>query len=106
MVLCYPSHATHVYQGLDVAVFGALKNAIRQERDKHERQTGEAFSKNFLAIYGKAHLRVMTEATVKSAFRVTGVWPANRHIITPEMLAPAKETSQDSALPIVPATPV
>lgn len=28
-VLCYPAHTTHVYQGLDVAVFGALKLAIR-----------------------------------------------------------------------------
>lgn len=24
-VLCYPAHGTHVYQGLDVAVFGVLK---------------------------------------------------------------------------------
>ena len=48
----------------------------------------------------------MTEATIKSAFHVTGVWPANRHVITADMLAPAKETSQNSFLPIVPATPV
>ena len=107
VVLCYPSHTTHVYQGLDVAVFGALKNAIRQERDAYERSTGQKFSKkNFLEIYGPAHLRIMTEATIKSAFRVTGVWPPNRAVITSDMLAPAKETSSESGLPLIPSTPV
>jgi hypothetical protein len=36
IVLCYPSHATHIYQGLDVVVFSVLKRYIREERDKHE----------------------------------------------------------------------
>ncbi|KAF5389967.1 hypothetical protein D9757_013844 [Collybiopsis confluens] len=106
-VLCYPSHATHVYQGLDVVVFSVLKLRIRQERDAHRRSTGESLTKsNFLQIYGNAHLKAVTGETVKSAFRKTGVWPYNPSAITQDMMAPAKVTSIDSALPVIPATPV
>lgn len=31
VVLCYPSHSTHVYQGLDVVIFGVLKRAWSDE---------------------------------------------------------------------------
>jgi hypothetical protein len=31
LVLCYPSHATHVYQGLDVVVFSILKRYLSEE---------------------------------------------------------------------------
>ena len=54
-VLCYPSHTTHVYQGLDVVIFSILKKCWSEERDAHEQATGEPVSKsNFLAIYSKA----------------------------------------------------
>jgi hypothetical protein len=33
-ILCYPSHGTHVYQGLDVVVFGVLKLYWTQEKDQ------------------------------------------------------------------------
>ena len=35
-VLCYPSHATHVFQGLDVICFGLLKCIFDDERRKYE----------------------------------------------------------------------
>jgi hypothetical protein len=31
-VLCYPAHATHIYQGLDVVVFGPLKLYWSEEK--------------------------------------------------------------------------
>jgi len=34
LVLCYSSHTTHVYQGLDVVVFSVLKKFINEERDR------------------------------------------------------------------------
>lgn len=33
-VLCYPAHSTHVYQGLNVAVFSVLKRFWSEERDR------------------------------------------------------------------------
>ena len=106
-VLCYPSHATHVYQGLDVVVFSPLKKCFREEKDEHRRETGENLSrKNFLKIYGRAHLRAMQPETIKSAFRKTGVAPLNRHVISPEMMAPSKDTAMGGTQPVIPATPV
>ncbi|EIM82182.1 uncharacterized protein STEHIDRAFT_37321, partial [Stereum hirsutum FP-91666 SS1] len=78
VVLCYLSHGTHVYQGLDVAVFGVLKQRWSEERNSHALETGEIISKtNFLAIYGRAHVKALTESTIRSAFLKTGVWPFN-----------------------------
>ena len=106
-ILCYPAHSTHIYQGLDVAVFGVLKLCWSQERDKWQRETGEKIDKsNFLTVYGAAHIRALTPETIQSAFRTTGVWPLNRNAISEEMMAPSKETSCEGELPVRPATPV
>jgi hypothetical protein len=85
VVLCYPSHGTHVYQGLDIAVFSILKQLIREERDRWEQSTGEKLKKeNFLGIYSRAHLHALTPETIKSAFCKTGIWPFNHNVITEE----------------------
>lgn len=106
-VICYPAHATHVYQGLDVVVFAVLKRHWSEERDKWERTKGEGVTKsNFLSIYGQAHLRALTPDLIRTAFRKTGISPFNRGVITNEMMAPSKETSCEGQLPIAPSTPV
>ncbi|KII85726.1 hypothetical protein PLICRDRAFT_145598, partial [Plicaturopsis crispa FD-325 SS-3] len=107
IVLCYPAHATHIYQGLDVVIFAVVKRYLNEERDKWMRENAKAIDKtNFLEIYGKAHLRALTPDTIKAAFRKTGVWPFNPDVVPEEAMAPSKETSAEGHLPIVPATPV
>jgi hypothetical protein len=99
--LCYPSHATHIYQGLDVVVFASLKKRLSDERDKYERTTGQKIDKtNFLTIYGTAHIAALTPDLVKTAFRKTGVYPFNPAVVTEDMLAPSKETSEQGYLPV------
>ncbi|KZV95162.1 DDE-domain-containing protein, partial [Exidia glandulosa HHB12029] len=106
-VLCYPAHATHVYQGLNVALFGPLKTAYGQERDRWEREKHEKVSKkNFLKIYGRAHVRVMTPENVRAVFRASGSWPINPAAITPQMLAMSRETSWQAHMPLPQPTPV
>jgi hypothetical protein len=84
-----------------VAVFGVLKQCWSEELDKWEREKGEKVTKsNFLAIYA------LTSETIKSAFRKTGVWPFNPKVVTDEMLAPARESSNQGHLPITPESPV
>ena len=34
VVLCYPAHGTHIYQGLDVVIFAVFKLLLSKERDK------------------------------------------------------------------------
>lgn len=101
IVLCYPSHTTHLLQGLDVVIFAILKHWLSYERDQWERETGESVSKsNFLQIYGRAHFRALTPENIKTAFRKTGIWPLDRNVISKADMAPSKETSCEAHLPI------
>ncbi|KAF5377981.1 hypothetical protein D9615_006719 [Tricholomella constricta] len=100
-VLCYPSHSTHVYQGLDVVIFGVLKRYWSEERDKFERDTKTKVSKeNFLRVYAAAHVRAFTPENIKAAFRKTGLVPFNPSAVTPEMMAPSRETSSQGVMPL------
>ena len=105
-VLCYPAHTTHVYQGLDVVVFSVLKRYWAEERIKWEASGGEVSKETFLTIYGTAHTRTLSPALVKKAFEKTGIWPFNPDVISTEMMAPSKETSQKGYLPFTPSTPI
>ena len=101
IVLCYPAHGTHIYQGLDVVIFAVFKLLLGQERDKLLRETGAAINKsNFLSVISNAYISALTSGNIKTAFRKTGVVPFNPNVITPDMLAPSKETSVESHLPV------
>jgi hypothetical protein len=68
-VLCYPSHTTHIYQGLNVIIFSVLKKCWTEEQDRVEHDTGALVSKtNFLAIYGAAHVHALTSNNIHTAF--------------------------------------
>jgi hypothetical protein len=101
IVICYVAHGTHIYQGLDVVVFAVLKHYLGVERDALLRTTGTAIDKgNFLQIISKAYVTALTPELIKTAFRKTGIWPFNPNVITADMLAPSKETSIQSHLPV------
>lgn len=105
--MSYPAHGTHVYQGLDVVIFSALKRYMTVEKTEFERTKRQKMDKtNFLQIYARAHVQAFTEANIKAAFRVTGLWPFNRAAITPAMMAPSLETAARGHLPVAPSTPV
>jgi len=78
VVPVYPPHSTHVYQSLDVGVFGLLKLGYGKQWDRHLCETGEVVMKeNFLKIYGEAHLKVLTPDLIKATFRKVGIVPFN-----------------------------
>lgn len=107
LVLCYPSHTTHILQGLNVVVFAIIKRYLSEEWDKWEHKTGEKISKlNFLAVYDRAHNCALTPETIKTSFCKTGVWPFDPTIITKNMMASSKVTSFQAHLPVPPAMPV
>ena len=64
VVLCYPSHSTHVYQGLDVIIFSVLKHSWSDERDKFEAQGPPVTKGNFMAVYARAHTCTFTESNI------------------------------------------
>jgi hypothetical protein len=105
-VVGYPSHSTHVYQGLDVVIFGPMKHNWTLARDKWERRGHTVDKTNFLAVYAEAHMKTLTESNIKSAFRATGVIPLNPDIVTTEMMAPSLSTSTRTTVPVQQSSPI
>ena len=102
-VLCYPSHSTHLYQGLDVVIFSVLKRCWSDARDSYEWEHGQTVSKsNFLSVYAQAHMKALSKENILAAFWKTGVVPFNADVITAQMLAPSATslTRGDLLLPI------
>lgn len=84
IVLCYPSHTTHVYQGLDVVCFGPFKRQWSAHRDEYERETGLVVQKtNFIHVMSRAYVCAFTANNIRTAFRKTGVVPFDPSIRQP-----------------------
>ena len=105
-VVAYPSHSTHVYQGLDVVIFATMKQNWSDARDRWERSGKTVNKTNFLAIYAEANLKMLIPENIKSTFRKTGVIPLNPDVIMEPMMAPSLETSTHGTLPIEQCSPV
>lgn len=106
-VLCYPSHSTHVYQGVDVVIFSVLKRAWSEFRDAYERDGyGTVKKEIFLAIYAKAHNKALTKDNILAVFRKTGVSPFNPAVVTAEIMALSISTSTSGTLPLRPPSPI
>lgn len=107
VVICYPAHTTHIYQGLDVVIFSPLKRHFSEARDNFERTRREKVTKdNFLRVFAEAWMKAATPDNIKAAFRKTGAWPYDPSQISARMLAPSKETSYTCNLPLQPPSPV
>ena len=88
-------------------MFGPLKQAWSDEQQqffgsKRQRITKE----NFVSIYGRAHQKTLTPELIRSAFRVTGVWPFDPSRIAKKTMAPSLETSSRGCLPLPQPSPV
>lgn len=107
-VVCYPSHSTHVYQGLDVVVFSVLKRAFSDEMLKFEAATGhDVVKSNFLAVYTPAHTRAFSPENVKMAFAKTGIFPFNPDVVPISAMKPSIESSTSGdGLPLIQPSPV
>lgn len=107
IILCYPSHATHVYQGLDVVCFGPFKLYWSERRDEYENETGLVVQKtNVMKVMSDAYVLTFTHDNIKSAFRKTGVVPYNPLVITEGQMAASVETSYRVSLPIRQPSPI
>lgn len=109
ILLCYPSHMTHLLQGLDVIVFALLKREWERVRNEYETRTGLGVTKQtFLQVLAMAWLRVMTKELLRKAFVKTGVFPFNPNVISADKLSTsgATTTQTDAIMPFCPSTPV
>ena len=95
IVLCYPSHTTHVLQGLDVVAFAILKRRWHAARDcwESEHWPQKLSKPTFIQLFGTIFLETMSEELVKECFEKTGIVPFNDEIVTSRQMAPSKEHS-------------
>jgi hypothetical protein len=108
VVLCFPAHATHLLQPLDVVCFAQLKKkyseVLMAERSRAVNRD------DFIYLYAQA-AEVLTPRLIESSFRATGIWPYDpskvltlpqvRTITPPPRRAPV---TVDTAQPFTPST--
>lgn len=72
----YVPHSTHVLQGLDVTCFGTFQMLYGNAQRTYERETGLGLTKeSFLQLVKDPFERAFSSASVRAAFRLTGVEP-------------------------------
>ena len=103
VVICYPSHSTHVYQDLDVVIFSVLKWAWSNQFKAKESAVTKL---NFMAVYAKIYICTFTENNIQAAFAKTEAVPYNPNVVTTEMMAPSLKTLTTRHLSLTLATPV
>ena len=71
-VLCFPAHATHLLQPLDVVCFAPLKKKYSELLAAERARTVNR--DDFVYLYADAQ-KVLTPALVKKSFSSTSIWP-------------------------------
>ena len=100
IVLCLPAHTTHRLQPCDVGVFGPLNSTCKAKVNKASAEWIPIRKTNLLVYYSRACEKAFTEETIRSAFHKTGIFPFNPDAIEADALAPALNTTTQSAQPI------
>lgn len=77
--LMIPPHTTHIFQPLDVGVFGPLKKAFSKECTKLMRKNKRKYINryDFCRVLTPAWRTAITPANILGGFRGSGVWPLN-----------------------------
>jgi hypothetical protein len=100
IVICLPSHTTHVLQPCDVGVFGPLSKLWKTQVNKASRANISINKTNLLFYYSQARKDAFKPSTIQSAFLKTGIYPLNPDIIDQAAFEPAKNTTTKSSQPL------
>jgi len=86
VMLTFPPHCSHKMQPLDRSVYGPLKKFYNSACDSWMLQNpGKCITIYDVAgRVGCAFPQAMTPVNIQSGFRVTGIWPLNRHVFSDE----------------------
>ncbi|GAB7336822.1 hypothetical protein MBLNU13_g11328t1 [Cladosporium sp. NU13] len=90
IILCrLPSHTSHKLQPCDVAVFGPLKTAYREQVERLFRGgAGTIGKQHFTLLYSRARATAMTARNVRSAWSKAGLVPLNPQRVLRTLEAP------------------
>jgi hypothetical protein len=107
MILGYPPHCTHALQGLDVVCFARMKETWKQVIiDFEALHRAKVTKADFTGLFGKAYQTAFTKETIEAAFRVTGVFPFDRSVITKKQMRPSEATSVKGVFAVKYTSPV
>ncbi|KAJ2929322.1 hypothetical protein H1R20_g7775, partial [Candolleomyces eurysporus] len=107
IVLGYPAHCTHALQGLDVVCFARMKENWKQEIVNYEDTNFRPVDKNeFTYLFSRAYKSSFIADNIKAAFRVTGVHPFSRDMISEAQMKPSLTTSTKGTFPMPQPSPV
>jgi hypothetical protein len=97
-----PPNTTHMLQPLDRGCFGPLKMAWREECHQYmSEHPGRVVTKfQFSTLFSRAWSRSMTMANVTAGFRVTGIYPLNRNVLSLDTSVAKLSQETDLFLPM------
>ncbi|XP_041355386.1 uncharacterized protein LOC121373010 [Gigantopelta aegis] len=100
-VITLPPHTSHKTQPLDRSVFGPLKSCYNAEANSWMmRNPGQCITIYQVAgLAGSAWLKAATPTNVIADFKVSGIWPFDRHMFKDEEFLPASVTDRDAPVP-------
>ena len=99
LLVCLPSHATHLLQPLDVGLFGPLQHYYALEVDRLAQLGVSLISKcRFLQILAPARLKAYTTKNVASAWEKAGIEPYNPSPVL-DRIPGARSTTPDPSPP-------
>jgi len=77
IMICLPSHSTHMLQPLDVGIFEPMATYYKGELEAMiSGQFGLTIDKfKFIKIFCKARLKTMSESNILSSWKATGLFP-------------------------------
>ena len=100
IVICLPSHTTHILQPCDVGVFGPLSKLWKTQVNKASCANIPINKTNLLYYYSQAQKDTFKPSTIQSAFLKTRIFPFNPDIIDQAAFEPAKNTTTKSSQPL------
>ena len=76
IIYCFPAHASHIMQPLDIAVFGPLKKVWNKAIDAHKGQSHSALTRsNFFQVFDVAWKSSCTRDNAQAGFKSSGLVP-------------------------------
>jgi hypothetical protein len=101
IIICLPSHTTHVLQPCDVGILGPLSSCWKSEVNKSACGHVPIAKSNLISHhYSWAHVKAFQPSTIKAAVKWTGIWPTDRDALDPIVFEPSLNTTMKSAQPL------
>ena len=100
ILACLLSHTSHFLQPLDVGLFGPLQKAYGKRVGELSTRGHTSINKPlFLEILTDARQEVYTTRNARGAWRGSGIWPHNPHVVLSKLPSNASDVEEPTTPP-------